>query len=109
MGFDYIMSVPLLPSCCDFFFVFGRRISLFGRFQSFSLMVVQQLVVFLVFSWEEVSSRSSTLPSYLLSWCTRLRADGASVSGVPHEYNSIMVVGGVGGHAIFSLVSGAAQ
>ena len=27
MGFDYIMSVPLLPSCCDFFFVFGCRIS----------------------------------------------------------------------------------
>ena len=41
MGFDYIVNVLLLPSCCDFFFVFGCRISflvgssLFCR-QSFS-------------------------------------------------------------------------
>ena len=30
-------------------------------------MVVQELVVILVFLWEEVSSNHSTLPSYLLS------------------------------------------
>ena len=27
MGFDYIMKVPLLPSCCGFVFVFGCRLS----------------------------------------------------------------------------------
>ena len=33
MGFDFIMIVPLLPSCCGFFFVFGLRLSFFGGFQ----------------------------------------------------------------------------
>ena len=33
MGFDFIMSVPLLPSCCVFFFLFGCAVSSFGRFQ----------------------------------------------------------------------------
>ena len=35
----------------------------FGSFQSFLLMVVQQLVVILVFLREEVSPSPSTLPS----------------------------------------------
>ena len=33
MGFDFIVIVPLLPSCCSFFFVFGRRVSFLHRFQ----------------------------------------------------------------------------
>ena len=58
MGFDYITSVPLLPFCFD------CRISFFCQFPVFFLlMVVQQLLLILVFSWEDMSSRSSTLPS----------------------------------------------
>ena len=30
MGFDFIVIVPLLPSCCGFVFVFGSGISFFG-------------------------------------------------------------------------------
>ena len=63
----------LLLSCCGFFFVFGHRISFFGRFQSFLLMVVQQIVVVLVFSWEEVSSSPSTLSSCPRTQSRRLR------------------------------------
>ena len=44
----YRESAPL-PSCCGFFFVFGCRISFFGRFQSFLSIVVQQSVVIGVF------------------------------------------------------------
>ena len=33
MGFDFIVIVPLLPSPCRFFFVFGHGESFFGRFQ----------------------------------------------------------------------------
>ena len=33
MGFDFIMIVPLLPSYCGFFFVFGHRVSFFCGFQ----------------------------------------------------------------------------
>ena len=33
MGFDFIMIVPLLLSCCSFFFVFERGLSFSGRFQ----------------------------------------------------------------------------
>ena len=64
MGFDYIMKVPLLLSCCDFFFAFGYRLSFLVGLGLFSV-VVQQLVVILVFSWEEVSSSPSTPPSCL--------------------------------------------
>ena len=45
MGFDFIVFVPILPSHCGFFFVFGSAIS--GILLS---MVVQQLVVALVSS-----------------------------------------------------------
>ena len=54
MGFDFIMIVPLLPSCCGFSFVFGCRVTFFGRFQHPPLMIVQWQVVILVrfyFSW----------------------------------------------------------
>ena len=54
MGFDLIVIVPLLSSCCGFLFIFGCKVSFFGRFQHFFLsMVVQQLVVILVFLSEE--------------------------------------------------------
>ena len=33
MEFDFIMIVPLLMSCCSFFFVFGHGVSFFGGFQ----------------------------------------------------------------------------
>ena len=33
MGFDFIVIVLLLPSCCGFFFVFGHGVSFFGMFQ----------------------------------------------------------------------------
>ena len=62
MGFDFIEIVPLLPSCCSFF-VFGRRVSFLGGFQCVLLMV-QQLVVILVHSKEEMSTRLCTPPSW---------------------------------------------
>ena len=39
-GIAYIMKAPLLPSWCDFFFVFGYRISFIGTFQSVLLMSI---------------------------------------------------------------------
>ena len=33
MGFDFIVIVLLLPSCCSFFFVFGHGVSFFGMFR----------------------------------------------------------------------------
>ena len=33
MGFDFTVIVPLLPSRCSFFFVFGLGVSFFGMFQ----------------------------------------------------------------------------
>ena len=62
MGFDFIVIVPLLPSCCGFFFVFGRVSLLVGSRVLLS-MVIQQLFVILVFSQEEMSARPSTPPS----------------------------------------------
>ena len=46
-------------------YFFGCRISFFGIYQSTLLTVVQQLVVILVFSWEEMSSSPSIPPSCL--------------------------------------------
>ena len=65
MGFDFIVVVPLLQSCCGFFFVFGHGVFFWGGVGSSILlpMVVQQLVVTLVLSQDEMSARSSTLPS----------------------------------------------
>ena len=50
MGFDFIAVVPLLPSHCGFFFVFGCRLSFLVGSSIFLSMVVQQLVEILVFS-----------------------------------------------------------
>lgn len=66
-----VWELIILPVChsyylCDIFFVLGHRISYFCRFLP-SLSIVQRLVVILVFSWEEVSSRSSAPLSCLLN------------------------------------------
>ena len=92
MGFDFIVIVPLLLSCCGFSFVFGHGVSFlvgssdggawwaagYGVTQSRTrlkrlsssssisvllLMVVQQIVVILVFSQDEMNTCPSTLPS----------------------------------------------
>ena len=47
MEFSFIMTAPLLPSCCGFSFVLGCGVSFFGRF-----LFIQQLVGILVFSQE---------------------------------------------------------
>ena len=64
MGFDLITFVPLLLPHCSFFFVFGHGVCFSGGFQHLLSMVIQQLVVILVLSQEEMS----TCPSTLLSW-----------------------------------------
>ena len=58
MGFDFIMFVPLLPSCCSFFF-FGREMS----FLVGSIVLLSMLVAILVLLQEEMSTCPSTLPS----------------------------------------------
>ena len=62
MGFDFIVAVPLLPSCCGFF-AFGHGVSFLIGSSILLSMVVQQLVVILVLSQDEMSARSSTPPS----------------------------------------------
>ena len=56
MEFSFIMTAPLLPSCCGFSFVFGLGVSLLVGSSLVLLMVVQQLVVILVLFQEEVSA-----------------------------------------------------
>ena len=65
MGFEFIAVAALLLSHCGFFFVFVCRVSFLVGSSIFLLMVVQQLVVILLFLWEEVSPRPSTPPSCL--------------------------------------------
>jgi len=64
MGFDLIVFVPLVLPHYSFFFVFGHGVCFFGGFQHLLSMAVQQLVVILVLSQEEMS----TCPSTPLSW-----------------------------------------
>ena len=33
IGFDFIVIVPFLLSCCGFYFVFGHEVSVFHQFQ----------------------------------------------------------------------------
>ena len=66
MGFDFIVTAPLLPSHCSFSFVFGCGISFLVSSRVFLLMIVQQLVVIPVLSWEGVRSPPSTLPSWII-------------------------------------------
>ena len=63
MEFDFIMIVPLLPSYCGFFFVFGCGVSFLVGPSILLLMVVQQLGVILVLLKEEMSTCPSTPPS----------------------------------------------
>ena len=65
MGFDFIVIAPLLPSHCSFSFVFGCGVSFLVSSSVFLLVIVQQLVVIPVFSQEGVTTRPSTLPSFL--------------------------------------------
>ena len=73
-GIAYRVKVALLPSWCGFFFVFGCRISFFVCVCPFYLfMIVQQLVVSLLFSWDIISLSPSTLsscPNPMLSFIT---------------------------------------
>ena len=62
MGFDFTVIVPLLPSHCDFSFVFGCGVSFLVSSNVFLSMIVQ-LVVILVLSQEGVSACPSTPPS----------------------------------------------
>ena len=63
MGFDFIVTVPLLPSHCGFSFVFGCGVYFLVSSSVFLSMIVQQLVVILVLSQGGVNARLSTLPS----------------------------------------------
>ena len=63
MGFKFIVIVPLLPSHCGCFFVFGRGLSFFGGFQRPSVDVVQQLIAVLVLWPEKRNARPSAPPS----------------------------------------------
>ena len=63
MGFDFIVTVPLLLSHCGFSFVFACGVCFLVSSSVFLLMIVQQLVVILVFLQEGVRARPSTLPS----------------------------------------------
>ena len=73
MGLDFITIVPLLPSHCGFFCVFGCRIIfLVGSIVFllwFAVLCSQQLVVILVLLWEEVSWRPSLAPLFLIRVC----------------------------------------
>ena len=59
-----MVIVPLLPSLFGFFFVFGHGVSFLVGSSILLLMVVQQLVAVLVLSYEEMSARPSTVPSW---------------------------------------------
>ena len=57
IGFDFIVIVSLLLSCCNLFFVVGCGVPFFGGSSVLLSMVVQQLVAVLVLSQEEMSGR----------------------------------------------------
>ena len=64
MGFDFTVTVPLLLSCCSFFFVFGcgHLFFFFGRFQCPSVDGYSTASCDLVLLQEEMSAHPSTLP-----------------------------------------------
>ena len=59
MRFGLVVIVPLLPSHCSFFFVFGWRYLFLMNFSILLLMVVQQLVAILLLL-QEMSTHPST-------------------------------------------------
>ena len=68
LGFDFVMTVPLLLSHWSFFFVFEHGVSFLVVSSVLLLMVVQHLVLILVFSQEEMNTCLSTLPSWTRSY-----------------------------------------
>lgn len=62
MGFEFIVIVPLLLSCCDFHFFFERGVSFLVCSSVLLLIVVQQLVAVMV---QEEMNRHPPTP---LSW-----------------------------------------
>ena len=68
MGFDFVVSVLFLPSCCRCFLAFGLGISFLVVSIILLKLVVQQLVVILVLSQEEMSVHLSPPPSWTRSW-----------------------------------------
>ena len=64
LGFDFIVIMPLLPSHWSFFFVFGHGYLFLVDSCILLSLFVQQLVVILVLSQEEMSTHPSTLPSW---------------------------------------------
>jgi len=93
MGFEFIVIVPLLLSCCDFHFFFERDVW-FSVCSSILLIVVQQLVAVMV--QEETNRHPSTLPSWNRSlwntvWSNEMTGelkDTRSASGW-EEWNSV--------------------
>ena len=67
VGFDFIIIVPLVPSCCSHYFVLDMGYLFLVGSSILLSLVVQQLVVILVFSQKEMSARHSTLPSWIRS------------------------------------------
>ena len=63
VGFDFILFTPLLPSHCGFSFIFGCGISFLVGSSVLLSIVVQQLVVILVISLEEMNACPFILPS----------------------------------------------
>ena len=62
MGFDMVVSAPLLPPHCDFFFVFGLEVSFLVGSSIILLIADQQLAAISVLLQEEMSICPSTLP-----------------------------------------------
>ena len=63
MGFDFIVTVPLLLSHCGFSFVFGCSVSFLVSSSVFLSMIVQQLAVIPMLSQEGVGAHPSGPPS----------------------------------------------
>ena len=63
VGFDFIIIVPLVPSCCSLYFVLDMGYLFLVGSSILLSLVVQQLVVILVFS-QVMSTHPSTPPSW---------------------------------------------
>ena len=74
MVFNLIMIVPLLPSCCGFFFVFGHEASFFGGFQCSSVdgCSTASCNFGIIAGWDLVFLQYKILSSTLPSWTRSL-------------------------------------
>ena len=94
IGFEFIVIVPLLLSCCDFHFFFERGISFSVCSSILLLIVVQQLVAVMV--QEEMNRHPPTPPAWNRSlwntvWSSEMTGelkDTRSASGW-EEWNSV--------------------